>query len=66
MLRMELAEGCVVEFMATHFEVPLLAVQGICRVIVEPADCLDNWGGTAHWRGKPDWVSADDLRPSLM
>lgn len=65
-LWMELAEGRVVEFVATDVEVPLFAVERVRGVIVKPAHGLDEGSGATHRSGKVDRSLARNLRPSLV
>lgn len=63
---MELSERGMMEFMATDFEVPLLAVEGLCRVIVKSTDGLDEWSAAVHRCRKLDGRSTGNLGPPLM
>lgn len=65
-LRMELADGCVVEFMAADFEVPLFAVERVCGIVIKPTDGFDEWGGAVHGGVKVDWSLACDARPAFV
>lgn len=66
MLRMELAQRGMVQLMATDFEVPLFAVEGVCGVIVKSTNSFDERGTAVHGRRQLDRRSSGNLGPPLM
>lgn len=66
MLRMELSECGMMQFMPAHFKIPLFAIERIGRVVVEPADGLDDWRLTIHWHGQADCLPPGDLAPPFV
>lgn len=65
-LRMELPERGMVEFMPANLKVPFFAIQGVGGIIVEAADGLDDRRLAVHWHGQADCLPPGDLAPPFM
>jgi hypothetical protein len=61
----EVPKRSVMEFVPTDLEVPLGAIEGVRREIVEPLDRMHDGGSAVHLRGKTYGIRADEMFPPL-